>query len=326
MPKRDASAELTRSSLSLATTDSFLYAATLLNLPDQVALPDPAAAAATGWFAKLQQKLNALGGKGVTMQEFNSAFAPEASIVGDWPQTTKIPALLVTLPVRDVEKANGIVGAFTQVADEDRQWTRSASEGVQYYTLPPANPMIPLAPTIAVAHELLVAGLDPTSVEAAIKRRDGGGARLGDASVFKTTAALVPKPAQSFSFLDTALLYGRLDAALRPMLIMGAAFVPAIADAVDLGKLPAPEVITKHLSPIVISQTFQNDGYVTESVGPVSIYQAVIGIAAATSAAKMLGEPSSTAGGNAPTAPALINVHGPSPAPSAADDDDASGE
>ena len=31
-----------------------------------------------------------------------------------------------------------------------------------------------------------------------------------------------------------------------------------------------------------MSQTYQADGYLTESVGPVSIYQAALGIAAAT--------------------------------------------
>jgi hypothetical protein len=105
---------------------------------------------------------------------------------------------------------------------------------------------------------------------------------------FKAAEALVPKPTNAFTFVDTALLYGRLDAALRPMLVMAAAFAPGIANAVDLNKLPAPEVITKHLSPIVMSQIYQNDGYVTESVGPVSMYQAILGIAGASGAAAAL--------------------------------------
>jgi hypothetical protein len=37
-----------------------------------------------------------------------------------------------------------------------------------------------------------------------------------------------------------------------------------------------------------MSQTYQNDGYVTESVGPISIYQAALGIAAASGAAATL--------------------------------------
>ena len=61
------------------------------------------------------------------------------------------------------------------------------------------------------------------------------------------------------------------------MLFMGAAFLPAIAETVDFSKLPAPEVITKHLSPIVMSQSYDGDGYIAESVGPVTVYQTVIG-------------------------------------------------
>lgn len=288
MPKQTGAAELTRASLAMATTNSFLYAASLLHLPSQMTLPDPANPAVTGWTAKLQEKIAALGATGVTLEDISSAFTPEASVLGEWPQETRIPALLASLPVRDAEKANRIVAAVTAMADEDRHWTQSSKEGVQYYTLPPANPMIPFAPTIGISNQLLVAGIDAASVEAAITRGAAGSSQLANARAFQAAEALVPKPTQSFTFIDSALLYARLDAALRPMLIMGAAFMPGIANTVDLGKLPDAEVITKHLSPIVMSQFYQNDGYVIESVGPVSMFQAVIGIAGVSGAAATL--------------------------------------
>jgi hypothetical protein len=55
------------------------------------------------------------------------------------------------------------------------------------------------------------------------------------------------------------------------MLLMSAAFMPAISDYVDVGKLPPPEIVTKHLSPIVSSQRYEGGGYVTESTGPVTL-------------------------------------------------------
>jgi hypothetical protein len=55
------------------------------------------------------------------------------------------------------------------------------------------------------------------------------------------------------------------------MLLMSAAFMPAISDYVDVGKLPPPETVTKHLSPIISSQRYDGDGYVTESTGPVTL-------------------------------------------------------
>ena len=87
----------------------------------------------------------------------------------------------------------------------------------------------------------------------------------------------MPAPTNFFAYVDAALLYGRLDTTLRPMLVMSAAFIPAINDYVDVNKLPAPEVVTKHLSPIVSSQRYERDGYVAESVGPVTLNQAAIG-------------------------------------------------
>jgi hypothetical protein len=63
------------------------------------------------------------------------------------------------------------------------------------------------------------------------------------------------------------------------MLLLAAAFMPAVTNDVDLGKLPAPEVITKYLSPIVSSQRYDHDGYVAESVGPVTLDQSAIGLA-----------------------------------------------
>jgi hypothetical protein len=60
---------------------------------------------------------------------------------------------------------------------------------------------------------------------------------------------------------------------------MAAAFMPALTSSVDLSKLPSPEIITKHLSPIVSSQRYDRDGYVAESVGSVTLDQSVIGLA-----------------------------------------------
>ena len=106
--------------------------------------------------------------------------------------------------------------------------------------------------------------------------------RLGHVANFQRRGKPRPAPQSAFAYFDSAMFYTRLDAAVRPMLIMAAAFMPKVAETVDLGKLPAAEAITKHLSPIVLSQTYQGDGYMTESVGPVSIYQAALGMAALT--------------------------------------------
>src|SRR5439155_1166475 len=61
-----------------------------------------------------------------------------------------------------------------------------------------------------------------------------------------------------------------------PILLMSAAFVPSLSERLDPNKLPPTDVITKHLSPVVASQSYVDGGYRSESVGPITIGQAVI--------------------------------------------------
>ena len=106
-----------------------------------------------------------------------------------------------------------------------------------------------------------------------MKRSAGGNSELASSENFRAAEREVSPAKQAFFYIDSALLYSRLDTALRPMLLMSAAVIPSMSEKVDLTKLPPAEVITKHLSPIVMSQNYQTDGYVTESVGPITMYQ-----------------------------------------------------
>lgn len=280
MPKMEGDGELTRDSLTLATTDSFLYLVSVLHLPTHLNLPDKPEWTAGGLPAILGRFIDAGTASGITRADWLAAFGPELGVIGDWPANSRLPAVFTTLAVRDAAKSRHIMEAITAAAPEADGWAQSEKDGVQYFSQPASNPMLPIAPTIGLSPKLLVAGLDAGSVERAIKRGDSpGNSKLADADSFKKAAGWVPTPRQSFTYLDTALLYQRLDAALRPMLVMAAAFVPSVAEAVDLGKLPAAKVITSHLSPLVASQSYSGGGYVVESMGPVSIFQAALAAA-----------------------------------------------
>ena len=136
-----------------------------------------------------------------------------------------------------------------------------------------------VAPTIGLSSKLLVVGLDSASVEATLKSASSG---LNQVANYKSAVRALPDPTNFFAYVDLPTLYSRLDAALRPMLLMAPIFLPGISQQVDVTKLPAPEIVTKHLSPIVSSQRYDGDGYVTESIGPVTLTQfgAVIGVPA----------------------------------------------
>jgi hypothetical protein len=62
---------------------------------------------------------------------------------------------------------------------------------------------------------------------------------------------------------------------------MSAAFVPGLSERLDPNKLPQPQVIAKHLSPVVASQSYIDSGYRSESVGTITIGQAAIAAGAA---------------------------------------------
>ncbi|MFN2508132.1 MAG: hypothetical protein ABR589_05110 [Chthoniobacterales bacterium] len=319
MPRLSEAEELNRNSLSLTTKDSFLYMASVLAWPREMALPGPQAIAAGGIPPALQQLVAAFGANGITLEEWNSAFGQEVGLVGDWPENARWPALFATLPVKDVAKAKRIAAIITSGTSAGEGWSTSDKEGVQYYARAPANPMIPVAPAAGISDRWVVLGLDLGFVEAAIKRGAATNSGLAGAQTFKDAERLVPAAKQSFTYLDSALLYQRLDAALRPMLVMAAAFVPRLAEQVDLTKLPAAEVITKHLSPVAISQGYRTDGYVTESVGPVSIYQGLLAAVAVSGAGAAFyqhqTQPGGSGIGNLGTATPMVTPGGASPSP-----------
>ncbi len=102
---------------------------------------------------------------------------------------------------------------------------------------------------------------------------------------------------------------------------MSAAFLPGIAETVDLSKLPAPEIITKHLSPIVMSQNYDGSGYIAESVGPVTVYQTIIGVGGLGAAAAVLYQRQTRGLTNSTVPPAVTSPASPSSPPSPSPDE-----
>ncbi len=314
MPKVADQGGLTRESLNVATRDSFLYLASFLNLPSQ--MPSALGAAKSGFPAAMQRILSSLSANGVTLETWKETFGAEVGIIGDWNENARLPSLFATLPVKDGAKAGQLVSQVVTAMEDEQPWAKSEKDGVQYYAQPPMNPMVPVAPTIGLSNQRLVLGHDLAGVEAVMKRSGSKSSELTSSVTFKEAEQLVPAAKYSFTYIDTALLYKRLDAALRPMLVMAAAFMPSVAETVDLGKLPQPEVITRHLSPIVMSQNYETDGYVSESIGPVSIYQAALGIAATTGLGANLYQNTMGLGG------ASLPAESPSPEPDETPDEE----
>jgi hypothetical protein len=275
MPELEQDAAFSRSSLALGTKETFFYLASLVDWSKRLALLD----SANGFFGASLKKIGtALAAAGITADDWKAAFGSELGILADWPGNAHWPSLFATLPVKDAARAKEIAGVLTRASDEDATWTETEKDGVRYFSMQSPVGLIGVHPTVAVSARVMVIGLDETSVEAAIQRSENRSSELSNSENYKNAARAVPAPTNFFAYIDTALLYSRLDATLRPILLMGAAFIPAMNEHVDLGKLPPAEVVIKHLSPIVSSQRYKGDGYIAESVGPITLNQSGIGL------------------------------------------------
>ncbi len=275
MPTAQSGEELNRKSLRFGTPDTFLYMATLLN-PDRLAAINQAGLPVGSW---LQKVFDAARRAGVTVDDWKAAFDLESGTLADWSQSARWPSIISALPVKDPARATKIVNVLINAIDEDAKWTKTEKDGTVYFSMQTPAALFAITPTLALSNRVLIVGLDSISVESAINRAgQSSSSDLSNSPTYKAASHAVAAPTGAFVYLDTGLLYGRLDAALRPMLLMSAAFMPAISDYVDVGKLPPPEIVIKHLSPIVSSQHFERDGYVTESIGPLTLGEAAIGL------------------------------------------------
>lgn len=313
MPKLEHDATLNRSSLTLGTKETFFYLAMLLNLGEKMETLNQAAALG----GMVQKVFQDFANGGISGDDWKAAFGLELGALADWPSSAHWPSLILTLPVLDKARAGKIVETFTR-ADEGAIWTQTEKDGVRYFSKQSAATLVAITPTIALSDRILIAGFNPVSVEEAVKRSASNSSELVDSQTYKAAERLLPAPTNFFSYVDTSLLYSRLDASLRPILLMAAAFMPAITRSIDLAKFPSPEVITKHLSPIVSSQRYDRDGYVAESLGPITLDQAAIGLAILSSIGTAAGHPAGTGLGSlvpSSTATPQPAVSSPSPTP-----------
>jgi hypothetical protein len=275
MPRAAEPANLNRASLSIASKDTFFYAASLVDLRKEMEpgtqTPAPA------WLSGLQRIVESLSANGITLEEWKGAFASEVALIGSWAPNSQFPSIVAATAVKDSAKANQIVATITASKSDDFHWKHREKDGAHYYSSTSELQLFSFSPTIGLSDRMLVVGPDSGSVEAAMKHSAGGSSELAATRNFQNAERAVATPQQAFVYLDPALIYARFDTSLRPLLAMGAAFLPSFSDTIDVSKLPPAEIVARHLSPTVMSQSYRGDGYVAESVGSVPFYQTVVG-------------------------------------------------
>jgi hypothetical protein len=315
MPRLSAEEKLERRSLAAAGANTIFYSATRLYWPENMLAASAPTRASLP--VVLQQLTAALKTHGVAGNDVRAAFGEELETIGDWPADARWPVLQAKLPVKDAGRARKIAEALTSVEISGTPWTRSEKNGSTIYRAQPFG-FIPLSPGIAVSDQMMIVGTDAGAIEAAITRSSPSAGELEKSAIFQSATKQIPAGQSAFNYVDTRLLFERADASLRPLLLMGAALSPQLGKNVDPAKLPPPEAIAKHLSPIVMSQRYEGDGYVTESIGPVTFREATLGLAGAIGGLFIyLQEAIRPARGALTTSPLFQPTPQPSPTPTA---------
>jgi len=307
--------KLERTTLALAPAETLLYGANIVNMQQQ--FDWLVESAGSGSMAGPMQSIsNALTSAGVTKEDWKTAFGDEISVMAAWPGNVQMPNAVFMVAVRDGAQARKIADAIASSSG----WQKTSRNNAEYYSAPTSGMLAIMSPTIAVSDRFLAAGLNAASVDAIISPTPVGSGLAGS-DKFRSASKLVPDPSQIFVYLDLAGFYSRLDAAVRPILLVGAALVPGLSERLDPNKLPPTESVTKHLSPVVASTSYVNGGYRSESVGTITIEQAAIAGTAAYVGAMIFqqrqgkrGLPPTLAIPAAPPSPSP-GATGPSPTP-----------
>ena len=256
--------------LKFTTKDTLLYFTGIMDLKkaaDRMAkLPnDPSSLPPI--LAVLQASL---ASQGITVASLAEMLGNEYSVTLDWPAAAMQPSLLISLDVRDTAKTTKAVDLLTNGQLGNPAWKHTQIDGAEVFSISPL-PMV--APTVAIKADKLVFGLESSAVTAALTTANQPHEGLKESQLFKDTEKLVIKPTHSFGYVDSKALFERIYGVSRPLIMLWGGFSPAVRNTIDVHKLPPTEAISKHLKPIVYSSSSLPDGFLSESVGPVTMTQ-----------------------------------------------------
>ncbi len=275
-PSLEDEKKLQRPLLGTAGTNTVLYSVSRVHWSDN--LMAPTAPVALGLPSLLRQFAAVMNARGIAPADWRQAFGDELEIVGDWPAGSRWPAVVTALPVKDNVRARKIVEAIASVEIAGTPWTQASQNNVLLYRSHPFGDFIPLSPTLALSDKMFVTGSDAEAVDSTLERLAHPAHELAKSALFHGAEIKVPRGDRAFSYVNTRLFYKRVDAAARPLLLLGSSFYPALAKNINASKWPPAEAIASHLSPIVMSQRYERNGYVTESVGPITFREATVGM------------------------------------------------
>lgn len=270
---------------ALTSAQTLFYYAGLLVLPESFQLPEAAVPDANP-LAPLASILDRLEAKGLGAAAFAKAFGPEFCLVMDWPASIPAPEFALAVDVSDRALAEKIVTELSSGSLGLPVFAREqAADGTTLYLLPPL-PRVPFRPCIGLSDSRLVVSVSSDYARRLLAITQPADDALPSLPAFQNAMSRLTKPTQAMGYLDTKPVFERTYEMLRPTLVFAAALMPGVNDTVDLSKLPATDSIARHLTPIVFSQSLEDDGVLYESSGPITMSQGLVtGAASAAIAA-----------------------------------------
>ncbi len=250
--------ESTHAALKLTTTDTVLFGDLLVRNEAISAL-----------ITALQPMISTSPETVALAQLATEAYGPEIGIVANWPTGQSTPTGFVTLQIRDAAKASEFLNRSLALVPGAAPFQEN---GTQMYSIPAfGNPLA--APTLAQTDKMLLLGLDPAVVAAAVNRPPDT-PTLATTEAFRSVSSSFDSANEIFAYVDTAAFFERAYTTLRPVVIFSASVMPGVSEFIDTTKLPQTDTITRHLPPMVFSQRMMPDGTLVESSGPITLNQA----------------------------------------------------
>ncbi|XHR27816.1 MAG: hypothetical protein ACFUZC_18020 [Chthoniobacteraceae bacterium] len=257
--------------LALTTSDTLFYGAMAPQLESWLG---SSASGANRLIPTLMAALTPTGKP--DLARFQAAFGPEHALILDWPHPSPQPDLFLASEIRDAAQARRFTEALL------KRWDREDAGGVPIWTFSLAQPAL-FHPAVALAGSHMVAGLSserlrPFALHAIRQPAGGQGETLERSPVFRSSVALLARPETALAYLDAAALFERIYTSLRPAAAIWGPGIPWLSAYADFDRLPSPQAISRHLSPITLSAHQAEEGIVIDTAGPVSFVELAAGL------------------------------------------------
>jgi hypothetical protein len=259
---------LSRQGLAMTSPKTIGYVASRLQISELWRLLDqfsgdlPVAAALRDYIGETRSV-------GIEPQDLDH-LVTDAEIVVDKDPDSESLATAILLEVTDRTKFQQLMDQIVREKLPDS--CRSTSiEGTPAYILSPNENV---SVVFGLVKQKLLIAWDESVFAVMVRRLRVGDEGLKHDRQFKETEGLVAAPSDLFLYIDAKAGFQRFYDATRPMLIFGAAMIPPLNRFVDAMAFPETAEIARHLSPIILSRHRVSKGFVDESVGPLTAYEA----------------------------------------------------